>query len=48
MFNENFNLKTKKDWYLQFYKNLSEGSNTNFKDKCKHFMFFHYYYISQA
>ena len=48
MFNENFNLKTTKDWYLKFYENLSEGSNTNFKDKCKHFMFFHYYYISQA
>jgi len=48
MFNENFNLKAKKDWYLKFYKNLSEASNTNFMDKCIHFLFFHYHYISQA
>ena len=48
MFNENFNLKAKKDWYSQFYKNLSEGSNTDFIDKCTHFLFFHYHYISQA
>jgi hypothetical protein len=48
MFNENFNLKAKKDWYSQFYKNLSEASNTDFIDKCTHFLFFHYHYISQA
>ena len=48
MFNDHFNLKTTKGWYLKFYKNLSEGSNTDFKDKCKHFLLFHYHYISQA
>lgn len=48
VFNENFNLKTKKTWYLRFYSNLSKGINNNLLDRLKHFLFFHYYYLSQA
>lgn len=48
IFNQNFNLITKRKWYLSFYKNLKQGANTDFADKFCHFLFFHYHYFTQG
>ena len=48
IYNQEFNISSKKDWYLDFYQNLSLSSDMNIIDRLKHFLFFHYYYISQA
>lgn len=48
MFVSNFNIESKKKWYLHFYQNMNEGINNKFLDKWLHFIFFHYYYITQS
>lgn len=48
IYNKEFNVKTKKEWYLSFYRHLCDGTNNHFIDKCRHFLFFHYHYFTQA
>lgn len=48
MFSKHFNIHTQKKRYLNFYDQLTEGANIAPLNRLKHFLFFHYHYITQG
>ncbi|SFS55230.1 Glycosyltransferase involved in cell wall bisynthesis [Zhouia amylolytica] len=48
LFDEHFNINTKKEWYLRIYTSQLKGPNLNVLDRIKHFLIFHYHYLTQG